>query len=67
MGSVPTCGTRMIYIIISYMCATGRLHLEVFKHLGLANFDDNRSEELKRFYNLSLISLAEPGSRTLFV
>ena len=50
MGSVPASGTHVCTMIyISYMCATGRLHillmtpqLEVLKRLDLANFDDNR-------------------------
>ena len=65
MGSVPSSGTHVCTMIyISYMCATGRLYillmtpqLEVLKHLGLANFDDNRSAELKRFYHLSLFGM----------
>ena len=28
--------------------------LEVLKHLGHENFDDNRSAELKQFFHLSL-------------
>ena len=31
--------------------------LEVLKHLGHANFDDNRSAELKRFFHLLLFGM----------
>ena len=43
--------------------ATGRLHtnndpqLEVLKHLGHANFDDNRPAGLKRFFHLSVFGM----------
>ena len=59
MGSVPASGTHVMYndlykLHVCHWQATILLmtpQLEVLKHLGHANFDDNRSAELKQFYH----------------
>ena len=60
MGSVCT----MIYVSNKVTCVplAGYIllmtpQLEVLKHLGHANSDDNRSAELKQFYHLSLFGM----------
>ena len=61
MGSVPasdkqvctdfTCVPLADYILLMTS------QLEVLKHIGHANFDDNRSAELKRIYHLLLFGV----------